>query len=764
MFGATVSGRQAAVSGVERMAGPTIATVPVRVVLDWEQSVEQLQQQVQAQAVEMTAFEQLGLPAIRSISQETEQGSKFQTLLVVQPALPQDDGQENEGVFQPMASEADDTNGLNTFTTYSMMVVCQLEARGIQLEVSFDSKVVEKEQVRRMAQQLECVLRQVCADEQGSAKIRDIETVSQQDLQDIWTWNATVPEAVDSCVHDLIAERTAQQPDAPAICAWDGELTYRELDELSTRLAHQLVGLGVGPNVIVPLCFEKSMWMPVTMLAVMKAGGTMLPLSSSVPDLRIRTILCMISPILAVASENKCASFPSDLPVYTISQLLLKDGHGTMLHLTPRAEPHEMAVVIFTSGSTGEPKGVIWSHRTLSSSTTAIGRDLLLGVKSRVFQFASYDFDVSIQETLATFLCGGCLCIPSELNRLQNLGKSLAKVEANWVCLTPSVSDTISAEDVPLLQTLVFAGENLQEEVVMRWPGDISLINWYGPVECSFAAFCRVVSGKWRSGWIGCGSAGVCWVVDQADSNRLSPIGGIVELLVEGPILADEYIQERSTTADSSFVHPKWLLLGGPGCAGRRGRLYRTGDLVRYNADGSLTFVGRKDAQVKVRGQRVELGEVEHHVRRCIVSAKDVNVVAEVITPNASSNPMLVAFVSLGEAADGSDVVAKAAIKKITAGAEGRLAEVLPVYMIPSAYIPIDKVPMTATGKTDRRRLREIGGSLTLEKLAELNPCRDERRRRVSYSGCGRLCWGSKPVASAWTTASYALAATRSQR
>lgn len=185
VFGATVTGRQAAVPGVERMAGPTIATVPVRVVLDWDQSVEQLQQQVQAQAMEMTAFEQLGLPVIRSINRDTEQGSQFQTLLVVQPAVRQDGMQSGKGLFKLTESEDDDTNGLSAFTTYAMMMVCHLEARGMQLEISFDSEVVDHEQVERMVQQLECVLRQVCAEEHGSAMLRDSETASPQDLHDI---------------------------------------------------------------------------------------------------------------------------------------------------------------------------------------------------------------------------------------------------------------------------------------------------------------------------------------------------------------------------------------------------------------------------------------------------------------------------------------------------------------------------------------------------------------------------------------------------
>jgi len=181
-------------------------------------------------------------------------------------------------------------------------------------------------------------------------------------------------------------------------------------------------------------------------------------------------------------------------------------------------------------------------------------------------------------------------------------------------------------------------------------------------------------------------------------------------------------------TAVSFVEDPPWLLCGGLGYSGRHGRLYKTGDLVRYNPDGTLVFIGRKDAQVKIRGQRVELGEVGYYVRRALEDGGEASVVAEVIRPDGSNNPMLVAFLTISKDTNEPEDKVSEALKYLTKGLEEQLADQLPAYMIPSAYIPIDKVPMTATGKRDRRRLWEIGGSMTLEQLAALNPQRAERR------------------------------------
>jgi amino acid adenylation domain-containing protein len=754
VFGATVSGRLAAVPGVERMVAPTIATVPVRVSLGGGKRVDELLRQVQEQAVATTPFEQLGLQRIRYIDEGVRLASEFQTLLVLQPDEEGSQGHESD-LFKAKVKalgyedENDDRESEGSrsgaFKTYAIVLVCQLEARGVRIHISFDSAVVDGERVRRMALQLESVLRQMCASEGGNTKLAEIETVCEQDLYDIWSWNATVPEAVEGCVHDLIAERARERPDAPAVCAWDGELTHGELDALSTSLAYRLVGLGVEPGVIVPLCFEKSMWTPVAMLAVMKAGAASVAMDVTQPEDRLGTIVKQVGShfILSSAANEDLA----DRLVEGRGTVAVVDSahleRGATLHDTnlPAVKVSDKLYVVFTSGSTGTPKGVVISHTNFVSAIKHQQEAFGYSRSSRVYDFASYAFDAAWGNVLHTLTAGGCLCIPSEVDRRGNISESIHNLGVNYTKLTPTVARLLEPYDLPGIQTMTLGGEAVVASDIQHWSSSARVINAYGPAECSVNSTLQLsskddLSSRRDKTSIGRGHGTNTWVVDAMDHNQLVPIGCVGELLLEGPLVGQGYLNDPAKTAAVFIEDPAWLTRGRPGVPGRRSWVYKTGDLVRYNSDGTLHFVGRKDTQVKIRGQRVELGEVEYHVQVAMACGADADavtttvsvVVAEVVKPRGSENAVLVAFIGAGDSLDGTPESARSAVARMTTGVEDKLAAVLPAYMVPSAYVPIGEIPMTATGKTDRRRLREMGHAMTMQQLAALSPSQGERR------------------------------------
>ncbi|KAE8868654.1 hypothetical protein PTNB29_02565 [Pyrenophora teres f. teres] len=265
------------------MVGPTIATVPVRVRVQGDQATCVFLKGLQDQATEMIVHEQTGLQRIAKMGQGPQHACSFQTLLVVQPA---DDVLDSDNTLGEWRSYSE----MQEFTTYTLTVQCMLAAEGVQITASFDTRVIEQWVVEKMLRQFGFIMQQL-AEAGVEKKVADIEITTPEDRQQLWVWNQNVPPAVERCIHDLFTEQAAARPDAPAICAWDGELTYGELDALSSKLAGHLVQLGVKAEDVVPLCFEKSMWTVVAMLAVLKAGGAFLLLDPSLPTERL-AVMC----------------------------------------------------------------------------------------------------------------------------------------------------------------------------------------------------------------------------------------------------------------------------------------------------------------------------------------------------------------------------------------------------------------------------------------------------------------------------------------
>ncbi|KAH6645129.1 hypothetical protein BKA67DRAFT_527339, partial [Truncatella angustata] len=610
---------------------------------------------------------------------------------------------------------------------------------GVRVSVDHCVHVGDPEAGRSWACKLQKAVRQLCNDVPPKKKIEEVETITQKELADIWHWNADVPETIHACVHHLIADIVHQQPNAPAVCAWDGDLTYRELDTISDALATYLVNAGVGHGDIIPLCFEKSMWAPVAMLGVMKAGAASVAMDTTHPEARLRTI---VQQAFAYSSHRVILSSVTNEPLVhrlprteepestvLVPETLMREVPPDHKFQPATIKPDNILYVVFTSGSTGNPKGAIITHANFSSAIAH--QQVALGFDStcRVFDFASYAFDVAWSDALHTLTAGGCMCIPSENQRRNDICAAIRDLRANYLDLTPTVARQISPAEVPSIRTIVFGGERVGASDVIDWINCSTIRNPYGPAECTITStVSAILPGDDAEPGIGQGCGAITWIV-CTDGSGLVAVGETGELWLEGPIVGKGYLGDPEKTAAAFIEDPPWLLRGGPGVPGRRGRLYRTGDLVRYNPDGSLHFIGRKDDQVKIRGQRVELGDVEHHLRQCLAAHPDIAVVADVVRPSGSTAPLLAAFLAIGESANADEATRNATLVALITSIEESLSQNLPVHMIPTAYIPISNIDLTGTGKTDRRRLRDLVAAMTFEQLADLNPARSHGPR-----------------------------------
>ncbi|EWC46357.1 hypothetical protein DRE_04300 [Drechslerella stenobrocha 248] len=720
-YGTVVSGRQSAVPGIESIAGPTIATVPLRIKLNQTDGVYGLLGQVQQQAMDMLPFEQTGLQRLRQFTNEAEEASRFQTLLVIQPAH---QTQLNDpGIMELTENQPNGLDRGNSFNIYALLVECHVGRSDVAVSLNFDPKVIEPAFAERMVRQLIYILEVLVACQAGSM-VADLDLVNNEDLADIWRWNATVPQALDIPMTTIISEAFERfPPSSPAVHAWNGQFNYRELRKEVRRLANRLMDKGLTPGGSVVLCFEKSKWMPVAMLAVMVAGGVGVALDISQPRERLKRVMDRVGSQFVVASQEGTNAIASS---QSITLLTVPDAHNRGPEAEqswPQRRGSDSLFVVFTSGSTGTPKGVVITHSNMASALKHHSLALALTSSSRVFDFCSHAFDAFWINCLLPLYVGGCVCIPSDDDRKQNVEGSISGLQANFSFLPPSLVKQLNPAKMTCLKDLFLVGEAAASDTLREWSRTTNVQVAYGPAECTvMSTRTRDVSAWAGKPSIGHGAGAVTWIVDPNHGQSLTPIGAVGELWLEGPLVGAGYLGDLKSTASAFVEDPAWLLNGAPSHPGRRGRLYRTGDLVKYNADGSLVFVGRKDLQVKIRGQRIELAEVEFHVLRSLQPAPGVRISAavELVQQAGASSKSLVAFLAPsnchGTGTEGWDAErAQRVIEGATDDIEKRLTNVLPSYMIPATYYALEHLPTTATGKLDRRRLREIGAELNAD-------------------------------------------------
>lgn len=720
LFGAINAGRGVPVPGIQDLCGPAITSVPVRIQLSPEHTVTEALAAAQHQWVAAMEFEHVGLQALRHLGPGPAAACQFQTLLAVEPR----EAHDIPRLFSQHRSIQ------RTYDLYPLILRCRPTVETVEIEARFDPTVIENVQVERILHQLAHIYAQM--EQRRYLTLRDIDPLCPEDRAQISRWNQTVEPSPASrpCVHHLIHDRTQTQPQATAISSWDGELSYQDLDDLSSAFASKLSLHGIGPSVFVPLLVEKSKWRAVAMLAVMKAGGAFALFDTSFPIPRLQRMSSQLNANLVIASEQH-AQLASQLAAQVLiidqsnmKQAILVIGHCP-LH-QPTVTPDDPVYVTFTSGSTGTPKGAVVHHAGYASSSLAHGHPYHFTPRSRVLQFASPAFDSCIIEHISTLIAGGCVCIPSSDDCQSNLVQAMKRFEVDVACLTPTVARILTPGDLPCLKHMVFVGEAVLESDITHWNAYVEVSNAYGPAECSAVFSVQPCLQPQDPGNIGFPTGGAGWVVDPEDHRRLMPLGCTGELVIEGPIVGLGYISNPEQAAQVFIEPPPWRhQFGATSC----GHFYKTGDLVKRRGNGSFSYVGRKDTQVKLHGQRLELTDVEHHLRAAFPQAQQA--VAELLrfdSRGGRPDAVLTALVYIPsqiplESKEGKPWLPPSEwFRSACTAAESRMLESMPRFMVPTIFLPLSYVPVTASGKTDRRKLREQATALKWDEMQAYRP------------------------------------------
>ncbi|MBN3990706.1 MAG: amino acid adenylation domain-containing protein [Nostoc sp. NMS2] len=564
---------------------------------------------------------------------------------------------------------------------FDLTLIMQNTATGLIGVWEYNTDLFDASTIKRMSNHFVTLLSAIVANpQQQISQLPLLTEVEQRQL--LVEWNNTQADyPSDRSIHQLFEEQVKRTPDAVAVVFDNQQLTYYQLNCRANQLAHYLRSLGVKPDVLVGICVERSLDMVVGLLGILKAGGAYLPLDPEYPQERLSFMLEDAQVSVLLTQKRLIQRLPEcQAKLVCLDESWEQIAQNNQDNPTSGVKAFHLAYVIYTSGSTGRPKGVMVEHKGLCNLTQAQIQTFGLHSDSRVLQFASFSFDASIWEIVLALGSGATLYLGTKDSLLP--GKPLIE-QLRDRCITnitlpPSALAVMPVEELPALQTIIVGGEACSAELIRQWSAGRNFFNAYGPTEatvCATIAKCTEDDEK-----ISIGRAIANTQVYILDENlQPVPVGVPGELHIGGVGLARGYLNRPELTQEKFISNP----FGS-------GRLYKTGDLVRYLPDGNIEYIGRIDNQVKIRGFRIELAEIE----TLLGQHGDVQICCVIAHEGTPGNKRLVAY-----------IVPQKDVTLTPDELRQFLANKLPGYMVPAAFVILESLPLTPNGKVDRRAL-----------------------------------------------------------
>ncbi|RYP52619.1 hypothetical protein DL768_002269 [Monosporascus sp. mg162] len=555
--------------------------------------------------------------------------------------------------------------------------------------------------------------------------VKQVDLFSEHDHKRILAWNSTSqPDTCDKPVHELIAVQASANPDIQAVCAWDGEFTYAELHKYSIALAGHLTMSGLKAQTLVPVIMDKSRWAVVAMLAVLYSNAVLIPVDAEATSLFSQVIEAVDANFVLASDSVRRYLNNAELEIivvneYTVPAMSAQAAAANLVKTTST----DLACILFGHGSPKSRKASAYNHGALAMACVGQGPALRICASSRVMQLSSYSVDIALSEILTTLIHGGCVCVPSASERLADFTGAAQRMNVNWTYLTPPLSRKLNPESLTGLAVVCFR-QGIDIDTYMSWAGRAKVFVVYSPRRaCPLGLSAFELEDARDIQCIGNPIRGNFWIVSPEERRRLMPVGAVGELVIMSPAIATDirlkeapfkgWARDIATTNSSGR--------GESDCP-----LLKTNQLVRYREGGRIELVSPDREAGRIKSNTVQHSEIESALRRCL--GRGTNVAVDTITFGvAEAPPVIAAFIEVGdnwfqgnENLTKLSRVTKERLYLIKQKADTVLRGKLPTNMIPSAYIPVQHLPLTLSLEISRKDLRKLVTGLSRRELLSL--------------------------------------------
>jgi len=482
LFGIIQSSRDHPKSDISNLVGSTIASVPCVYDVSNNRTGQSLVDDFQSLAADMLPFIHLDPRDIRTASEDSDAAYDFQNLLAIHLDQTSSQGHNSRRFLDSFKKSFTQPGQHNV----GLIVNCHVTPADTMINLNFDPHFISRRQVQILSQQYAHAIAQLSL--HNKSEFSQLGALSCHEHALIERWNSHLPKPLQVCLHEQIRQVARQQPQAPAVESWDAKVSYAQLNELSDRLALYLISTGVQPEMILPLFLEKSTAAVVSILGVLKAGGALAFMTISQPKDRLEAMFRDVQASVVLCSTTLLApvkSLISGQNVISIDMSFIRALPPATSPVRSLVTPSSAATVTFTSGSTGTPKGVVLSHQSIATAAYHVSAAIGLSDQTRSFQFSNFIFDNAMGDLAITLSRGGCMCIPSDRERDEDLVGTFNRMQCNLLIIVPSLASTLTPSQLPTLRKLLVAGESITRGIIETWGRNVCLINGYGPTEAT---------------------------------------------------------------------------------------------------------------------------------------------------------------------------------------------------------------------------------------------------------------------------------------